>query len=399
MKKLLFLLLLMPVFASGQYPTATDVAPPQIIRIPDPPTKAYVQTKAAYMIDTTFYVDSLQMLHLHFDTNAVVNEDIPGVLYWNNYNGALEVTNGDGSITTLSQENNIKVKNVSGSDIFNGYPVYIIPSGSDMIRVGIASKDDALKAYSSPGLATTDILHGDSGRMTTFGLVRDLNTSGFSESSYVYLDGGTLLSSPPDTGHVVAYGIVMRSHPTEGIIAVNPQYLSHTIFRVLDRYAENGLYFDPDSGIRYFGDLKPPHADLGFEDSTALFDLTQNTWVQLTNSYDSLFRVLDNEFINVSGDSIIFLQKGSYNIHVDLYAKGTAVLTTFQFRVNSNTGQVGIKAERSTSTNQTGSVTMKRYYEAEVGDRVWIEIVNISNDTDLTMRGASVEVSTNYLTK
>ena len=347
-------------------------------------------------------LDSAMVMFIRFDTTMTdaIADDKKGLMFWNDTTKTIEIVNGDGSITSIAQEQNIWVKNVSGVDIFNGDIVYIIPSGSDEIRVGLADKDDALKAYTAIALATTDIPHGGYGRICSFGLTRNLNTFAYPEGTWLYLgDDGKYLTAAPDTGHIIVIGMVMRQHPNDGVIAVKQSQTSSQQYRVTDRYAENGIDISYSNGIRYFGTLKPPHAFLVFSDSTILLDLTQNNWMQITNSYDSLYRVIDNEYINISGDTIIAGKKGSYVAQAEFYVQGTATPTTWNVAPFVNSSMHYSSATRTTATNQTGAVSVTTYWEAEVGDKLYYMFRNKSNDTDLTVVGSNIIITNVYLSE
>ena len=183
-----------------------------------------------------------------FTTTLTTYPTSKGAFFWNDTTKTIEIVNGDGSRTALGQENNIPVHNVSGVDIFNGDPVYYIASGSDEKRVGLASNLDAYTALTCIGLATTDIPHGDWGRICTFGDVHDLNTSAFDENGNVYLGDGEITPIKPTTGYEIVIGRCSQKHSSNGIISV--YRVKNSFFsdlEVLGRFGTSGTYLDTNS--------------------------------------------------------------------------------------------------------------------------------------------------------
>jgi hypothetical protein len=79
------------------------------------------------------------------------------------------------------------------------------------------------------GVATMDIANGTSGIVTTYGMVRDLNTSGFTAGNTLYLSnsvsGGIQNTNPTGLNYTLELGICITSHATTGIILVDPKVL------------------------------------------------------------------------------------------------------------------------------------------------------------------------------
>ena len=194
-------------------------------------------------VDAT--ADTLRTKVIYFDTIDDGQENIKGALYYDTTFQCLSLMNGNNSSTQLGQELNFYVKNQSGVDINDGDPVYIIPHNSDEIRVGLASNLSAITSYTSIGLATTDIPNGSMGRACFLGLAHDLNTSAFSEGNYAFMGDGVTQNTKPATGHIIVLGLVLRSSATEGVIAVNPTFLSSTIgYSALNQAGTSGTYID-----------------------------------------------------------------------------------------------------------------------------------------------------------
>jgi hypothetical protein len=150
-----------------------------------------------------------------------------GRVFYDDENHALAVYNDESEITLqVGQEEYIRVRNNSGSDIGNGKPVFITGSQGThtTVELGIASGELQSEVI---GLATHDIGNNEFGYITTFGLVRGLDTSSFSEGDEIFLDAvnsGELTNvSPLAPNYKTSIGHVVRSHPSQGSILVTPR--------------------------------------------------------------------------------------------------------------------------------------------------------------------------------
>lgn len=150
--------------------------------------------------------------------------DAPGRLRWNAQDGTLNLQGPDGTFTLqIGQESVQRVKNMSGVLIPNGSVVRVDGSSNGRISVVLADNSTATGVTAVIGIATQDFVPGAEGYITTYGLVRDLNTSLWSAGAPVYLGAnGSLTTVRPDNGRIVQLGFVVTSSATEGVIYVNP---------------------------------------------------------------------------------------------------------------------------------------------------------------------------------
>jgi hypothetical protein len=130
---------------------------------------------------------------LLFDTTPTVpGVHTPGHMHWNTTEGVPEVmTATDGVTLQLGHELYVDVRNNSGATILNGRPVRI--TGGIGTRPTIAL-DNGLGNI--VGVATHDIVNNSNGKVTAFGLVRDINTSAFTDGVALYASAtGTLTTA------------------------------------------------------------------------------------------------------------------------------------------------------------------------------------------------------------
>lgn len=133
-------------------------------------------------------------------------------------------------------------KNQSGTLIANGKAVYAIgPTGANA-TIGLATTSDGDIAQRTIGIATMDIPANGFGDITTFGEVNDINTSGLTEGALVYLglNGNLTSAEPVAPTPKISLGLCIRSHSTQGRIAVYVQSIAR-LNKLTDVYAPNLL--------------------------------------------------------------------------------------------------------------------------------------------------------------
>lgn len=150
-----------------------------------------------------------------------------GQEHWNGDDGTKEIDLPGGNVNLqVGLENLIRVK--AGEDILNGQLVY--PSGADGVNMIVSLADNTAYLTSLvAGIATEDISSGQQGYITTFGLVRDLNTGAFNDGDFLWLGtSGNWSNVRPTAGtaelHVLT-GYVKRSHATEGEIFITTVFV------------------------------------------------------------------------------------------------------------------------------------------------------------------------------
>lgn len=153
-------------------------------------------------------------------TNAVAR------LKWNNDDGTIEVgALGTGVVLQVGQESHVRAVNKEGSQINNGQAVTITGAQGSRAKVELSDPNDAPLRDSVTGLATENIANNVEGYITTFGLVRDLDTSAFSEGDRLFASAtpGSLVVAPPVApARKIFVGTVVVSNANTGSIFVGP---------------------------------------------------------------------------------------------------------------------------------------------------------------------------------
>jgi len=139
------------------------------------------------------------------------------------YNGTTWVNS-----TAAVSDNLIKlVRNNSGATITAGTVVYINGALGNKPTIAKALATGDATSAQTYGLVQTSIANNADGYVVVIGDVDNLNTSSFTEGDQLYLSGttaGTYTHIKPYAPiHLVYIGIVLRSHPTLGIIGVKIQ--------------------------------------------------------------------------------------------------------------------------------------------------------------------------------
>lgn len=145
---------------------------------------------------------------------------LPGGIGWNADDGVAEINQGGGVVLQIGQESQVPVRNVTGATLLNGKVGILTGSSGERPTAALASVA-SLATSKALGVFTQDIANNQIGKMSTFGLVREIPLN-FPEGTEVFLsevDGG--LSATPAPGTRVRIGIVVRSHASNGTLFVS----------------------------------------------------------------------------------------------------------------------------------------------------------------------------------
>ena len=150
-----------------------------------------------------------------------------GRLFYDNDHKSLSIYNDESDVALqIGQEQYLRVRNDGASTITNGQAVVI--DGSDFlsvtptVRLASANSNDNSQTV---GLVTHDIEASSYGYVTTYGIVRGVNTSVFSAGDEIFLavESGALTGTAPTApNYRVNIGHVVRDHTTEGTILCQP---------------------------------------------------------------------------------------------------------------------------------------------------------------------------------
>jgi len=170
----------------------------------------------------TISLDTLK--RLHFRTDSTYSGGV-GTMRWNLTDGTLDLGLLGGNVTLqLGQESVQRVKHADNSGLTEGKAVYIVGSSGDNLTVRYARANAESTSANTFGVMTESASGGDKAFCTTFGLVRNINTSNLTEGGMVWLSkdtaGALTAVRPTAPNHGVEIGFCVRKHATQGVIFV-----------------------------------------------------------------------------------------------------------------------------------------------------------------------------------
>ena len=245
-----------------------------------------------------------------------------GRLHWTNDTKTLQIdTDKNGFMIEVGHQNVVRVYNDTGADIALGKVVRISGSQGNQPTIVTASWDDDQSSATTLGFTAT-LISGSGGNrhgyVITNGLLRNVNTNGFTVGTQLYLSSsGDFTSTPPDAPlHEVRLGKVIVSNATTGVIYVD----------IMNGYELTELHDVKTNGVTN-GDLLMYSSSLWINSKTLTGSytlsgsLTTNDGVQvqsLTASFVSASSITGSLFGTSSWASqaltASFLPIGTYNI-------------------------------------------------------------------------------------
>lgn len=162
--------------------------------------------------------------YIDFDTDA--NPTLKeGRLYWDSGDGSLTLgLRGGNTGLQLGQENVALVYNDSGVAITAGSVVAVSGAQGQRPKVVLADADSEPLSAATLGIAAESISDKSEGFVCTFGLVRGIDTSGFTAGDPVYLSqtaGLFTATRPAAPAHTVFLGWVIKVNASSGELFVN----------------------------------------------------------------------------------------------------------------------------------------------------------------------------------
>jgi ribosomal protein L35AE/L33A len=140
---------------------------------------------------------------------------------------------GDGTLatfpTTIDQAKKLitEVYNSTGATLTKGTVVYINGGQGNLPTVTKAQANSDANSAQTYGVIQSDITNMNNGYVVVFGSITDIDTQAYTVGTQLYLSGttaGAWTSTKPSAPiHLVYVGIVVRSHPTQGVVEVRIQ--------------------------------------------------------------------------------------------------------------------------------------------------------------------------------
>ena len=175
---------------------------------------------------------------IDFQTVHTTPTNVAGRLTWNDTDGTLNLGLKGGNVTLqVGQEEVVRVVNKTGANLLESqYKVVRVRTqaegGAQGQRLAVvnAQSSNEVTSATTLGIVTENINVNQEGFITTFGIVRDINTSGalqgesWEDGDALYLSpttaGGLTKYKPVSPDHLVVMGYVIYAHNTQGKIFV-----------------------------------------------------------------------------------------------------------------------------------------------------------------------------------
>lgn len=213
---------------------------------------------------------------------------VPGTLSWNPDEDCMDITQNDGTTLQVGLEQYIRVHNHTANTLTNGTVVQFAGvENTNEVAMPICDKYLA-NAVAVPllliGVLTDDITPNGIGRATTFGYVRDLNTTG-ADVGETWLQGDLLWGHPTQAGKMtkvrptapnVATSIaaVVKVGTTDGQLLVRPTIFPRLFF---------GSFYDTTNQTA--AAINTPYAvKLNTVDVSSGFNISSNTRIVAQNA-------------------------------------------------------------------------------------------------------------------
>ena len=166
-----------------------------------------------------------KLMNVDFSTTAIAAGAV-GRLTWNDTDGTLDLGLKGGNVTLqLGQEQNVRIYNETATGFVDMQVVKITGSSGTRLTADLAKGDSDANSASTLAIMTEPAASHGEGFATTFGLIRQVDTSTFTEGATLYLSptvaGGITTTKPTAPNHTVILGWCVRSHATQGVIYVN----------------------------------------------------------------------------------------------------------------------------------------------------------------------------------
>jgi len=185
---------------------------------------------------------------IYFNTDPD-HTHVEGAMAWDPDDKTLHLdTEVTGTALQIGQEIYLRATNKTGAQLDNGTVVYIDSAQGSRPTVAKADADLSAEACKTIGLTTHDIANNGTGYVTTYGLVRDIDTSSWSAGDVLYLSStaGTMTNVRPSIpAHSIRIGYVVFSNASEGIVFVST-LLNAGVYTAVDASGADTMTFSHD---------------------------------------------------------------------------------------------------------------------------------------------------------
>ena len=229
-------------FITGSNLTTTDILAETLEIMDTAYINTYSMTIGVTPLTTVITDDTMDLGgRLTFDVDTQYVDPPSGSLTWNVTEDCLDITQTDGSTLQTGLEQYIRVKNATGSTMTSGTLVMFTGvNGNNEPTAAPLIANSTFNPLYSIGVLTNPIANGAIGRATTFGKVRNIDTTG-SAVSETWAEGDILWANPNYNGKLtkvkptapvpaISVAAVLKAHSTDGILLVRPLILPRLFY-------------------------------------------------------------------------------------------------------------------------------------------------------------------------
>ena len=167
--------------------------------------------------------------YVDFNLNPKVTDKLARA-WWNNAEDTLNIGMGGGVVQQVGLEQYIRAENDTGSTIANG-KIVGFAGVNGAIKMSKYIADGTIPSLYFIGVTTREMINGDINPVSTFGKVRDINTTG-STVSETWSAGDVLYASPTIAGELTK---VRPTAPNEVIVVAAVLVVDATAGEILVR--------------------------------------------------------------------------------------------------------------------------------------------------------------------
>lgn len=253
-----------------------------------------------------------------------------GKVFWDVDNGTLCLGMPGGDVALqIGQELYAPRSKAVGSDIDNGQLVYISGATGAVPEMALAKADTSATSRGVIAMSTENITQNQLGYYTSFGLVREVDTSGYSEGDALYLSaataGGYTNVKPSQPNFIVKIGIVIRAHATEGIIFVTINQRTNNYTHIQGLTSGSVVFANSD------GFLDQDNANFHWDNTNKRLGIGTTTPSESLEVDGCVSILLDTERYKIAGFDVLGINVANSNTYVgrDSGKTATGIQNTF----------------------------------------------------------------------
>lgn len=324
------------------------------------PTAGYTLTVNGNILGTKIDATTFQILG---------GTGTQGTITWNTDENTADLIQ-NGTTLQVGQQVEVHVKNQTLATIPKGTPVYVTGTlgASGRLTVAPFIADGSIDGKFFLGVTAEDIINGEDGKLLTFGKIRGLDTSAYSEGQTLFISdtvaGEFQTTAPTSPSLVFEIAIVINSHVNNGTIFVRTGGTA-SAGSTLQEVTDNGNTTTNSIGI---GTTPASGVELHVKDSVG------NTEIRIEQSdIDTAYGILRFAGDDPSGSKYIIAYNSNdafqpneislKNALGDItFHNGTAGAVE-RVRIDASTGNVGIG---TTAVNAAAKLHVKDDDGAEI---------------------------------